>query len=347
MTTLLDRLFSDPDQYFFSFDGDHLRFIEMDREHYRRSIFLDRRIDPAQARQIRVPLEPLLTAHAKRGFSEPSVGWLLHIAHCGSTLLARALDLPGRSLVLREPTPLRQLGVYAGAANDPALLPPAWRAQLGFAVEMLARTYSPGEAIVVKANVPVNFIADEFFNMSPGAAGLLLHMPLAPWLAAVLRSEGHRGWVENIGKEVRLEAIYGEGALDGASIAVLGAALWLAQLRMFNTLLDRYSQLRSLDAGLLFDRPAFVLAEAAALFGIALDADEAAAISDGPLFHHYSKSDAVAFDAAERAEREAADMERLSGEISEAHAWVEARQDKALPERLPNPLIGENRMLLG
>src|SRR5437868_14523592 len=103
-----EALFATPDHYLFAFDDNCAIFRAMDRAAYHRSIFLDRRISPAGEAAFEVPLAPLLAWHEQQPAAPPPrIGWIFHIAHCGSTLLARALDLPERSLVLREPLALR------------------------------------------------------------------------------------------------------------------------------------------------------------------------------------------------------------------------------------------------
>lgn len=52
-----------------------------------------------------------LASLAPRASAAQSTTWIFQMAHCGSTLLARALDDPGASLVLREPLSLRQTAV--------------------------------------------------------------------------------------------------------------------------------------------------------------------------------------------------------------------------------------------
>ena len=105
MSLTLDDLFASPDHYLHSFEGDAAVFVPMDREAYRRSIFLDGRTRPAANRSMRLPAGALVEPVRR---PEPT-GSIFHVAHCGSTLLARALDRPSTNLVLREPLALRQL----------------------------------------------------------------------------------------------------------------------------------------------------------------------------------------------------------------------------------------------
>ena len=107
MTLTLDDLLASPDHYLHSFEGDATIFVPMDREAYRRSIFLDRRISPPSTRSMQLPAGTLI-GHSS---APKQTGWIFHVAHCGSTLLARALDQAQGNLVLREPLALRQVAI--------------------------------------------------------------------------------------------------------------------------------------------------------------------------------------------------------------------------------------------
>ncbi len=316
---------SSPDRYLFGFEGDTAILLDMDREAYRRSIFLDDRILPLREEPGFVPIEP------PPPLPVPTTGWIFHVAHCGSTLLARALDRPDGGLVLREPLALRQLGVAAGAAG------PAWQQRLTLATAMFGRRYGEHPTII-KGNVPVNFMLPALLDAATPA--ILLYFPLADYLAAVLRSDGHRGWVRRITGEMSgaIEAL--AGPLPTAD-AELAAALWLAQLRAFDAALCRFGNVRSLDAEALFNDPVPVLMAAATLFEQPMAAGEAQAIVDGPLFATYAKNPIAAFDNGDRLARRAASLSVLGSEMVAARHWLSARLVQyPVPRRLDRPLPG-------
>src|SRR3954468_2412077 len=89
MALTLDDLFASPDHYLHSFENDAALFVAMDRAAYHRSIFLDGRISP-KGGTMTLPFA-MLRGKAPR---PAPTGWIFHVAHCGSTLLARALDTP-------------------------------------------------------------------------------------------------------------------------------------------------------------------------------------------------------------------------------------------------------------
>src|SRR3954469_14461070 len=182
MSLTVDDLFASPDHYLHSFEGDAALFVPMDRAAYQRSIFLDRRISPASEGAMHLPFSAL----AGKAPRPAAIGWIFHVAHCGSTLLARALDRVSANLVLREPLALRQL----------ALTPDAER--LAVTLAMVSKRYGGDLPTIVKANVPVNFLLPDLVAFDSNARAIFLHCGLRDYLLAILRNDKHRAWVRNV-----------------------------------------------------------------------------------------------------------------------------------------------------
>ena len=310
MAPIPAELLASPDHYLHSFDGEDALFVTMDRAAYRRSIFLDHRISPAAAGTRRVPVRELL----ERLPDPQPLQWIFHVAHCGSTLLARALDALGGGLVLREPPALRQV----------ALDPDPDRLRLVLA--MLGKRYPGDGATLVKANVPVNFILPEIAAADPDAAAILLHLSLRDYCLAILRSEQHRGWLRNV---TSLQAAH-LARFDLSKDGERAAALWLAQMERFVAALAALADARSLDGERFYAGPAPVLRAATELFGRAADDRAIAALVSGPLFASYSKRPGVAFDNAARLSLRNDAAAKLTRELAEAEAWIEDHADRAL-----------------
>lgn len=331
-----DDLFATPDQHFLAFDGDDALFVRMDRDSYHRSIFLDRRNAARGAQPTRVALMPLVEAARERVV--PRTGWIFHVAHCGSTLLARLIDQPRSGLVLREPPPLRQLGVTAvnGEAGK------AWDARLRLAAAMAARRYDPALATVVKANVPVNFILPRLLAIDPGAPSILLHFALEPYLLAVLGSPGNRAWIDRV--TGLLAPVLASVGLDpSAGTPQRAAALWLAQMRLFDDTLGAFPDAASLDAESFFAAPITVAAAAAAHLGLCpIDAKRSA-----EQLASYSKEPTRRFDEIDRLARQARRRIALHDDIAASRRWLEASNGIAdLPPHLGRPLLGASTKLL-
>ncbi len=303
MTPTLEQLFTSPDHYLHSWDGGNAVFVPMDRAAYQRSIFLDRRISPAGEGAMGVPGATLLQEPHKA----LQTGWIFHVAHCGSTLLARALDGLADNLVLREPLALRQQAF----ADNPA--------QLALTLALLSKRYGGAGQTVIKANVPVNFLLSQIAAADPAAPAVFLHLSLSDYLLAILRSDNHRAWLRGVTQQLAVHL----GEIENLTDAKLAAALWLAMMRRFADAIDVMPNARSLDAEHFFSDPRQALEKVAKLYGMAATPAALDAVVSGPLFSTYSKNPAHAFDNAARLERRAAMAEVLGDEIAEAQNWVE------------------------
>ncbi len=302
MNPLIARRLASPDCFLHALEGSIGHFLPMDRPAYRRSIFLDHRISPAQGEPFALDLAGFEGAipHAM------SAGWIFHVAHCGSTLLARALEELTGTLVLREPLALRQLALNPNPKMLPAVL------------ALLARGYPGAGRTLIKANVPVNFMLDAIAAVDPQAPAILLYSRLPDYLLAILRSPNHRAWVRTISGQLAAHI----DRRDAASDAELAAALWLAQHRRFAAALMAMPQARTLEAEQFYAQPDATITAAARLYGLPADQAMAARIAAGPLFATYSKNSGQAFDNAARLARRNLLAEELRGDLAEAEAWL-------------------------
>ena len=103
--------------------------------------------------------------------------FIFHTAFCRSTLLVRALDIPGVSAGLSEPGIIASL-VNAGQAGEPLIAP---------VTQLLARPWGEGEAVFVKPTNHANRLVPALMNAAPQARAILMTNPLPSFLAAVIR----------------------------------------------------------------------------------------------------------------------------------------------------------------
>lgn len=350
MNITLPALVDDPSLYLFSFDFDRetAQILQMDRAAFHRSIFLDGRIERGKGAPAQVALDALLTNYVGPDAAGRPVGFIFHVAQCGSTLLARALDHPGTSLSLREPYALRQLGVLAGGAGqDDDRANGRFGRMLEVALSMLGKRWPGEDRVVIKANVPVNLIAERIMAANPAAPAVTLYFTLADYVAAVMRTEGHCQWVETVFAELQLAQHPAVAGFVPRSTAERAAALWFVQMEAFAGVLDACPETRSIDAAGFLDNPMPVVRAAAELFGIEPGEKAWDDLADGELFTTYSKNPTLDYDPEVRVAREAQSKARLRAEIAEALSWARGAQGRrGLPDRLAKPLIGESPLLL-
>lgn len=328
-----------PDTFLYAFEDDKAILVPMDRAAYHRSIFLDARISPAGNTAQLVPWA-LLPAQG------PPPAWIFHVAHCGSTLLARALDDPEVELVLREPLALRQAAVALLHARAGRPSGTGAHSQLALVAGFCGRRYGTSGRALVKANVPINFVIDDLLVEDRDAPVILLYFPLADYLAAIMRGPNHRAWLRGVTDVLKsnIEALVG---VYGASDAERAGALWLAQLRAYAAAQAQYPKAFSLDANTLFNAPRLVIEAAAELVGRPICGSNIDAILSGALFTTYSKNPAHIFDNATRLARCTAVAREITPEIAAARAWIAMRlRQYPLPDVLIRPLVGNATPLL-
>jgi hypothetical protein len=339
-----EGLFHSPDMYLLEFTEQQALFIRMTRESYYRSIFTDRqRIIPVDPKGRGINLDRLLDRSDLESVQQP-LRFIFHLAHGGSTLLARALDSPGHSLVIREPSPLRQLAVERLATHPMLFNQEHWMRRLRLVTGLLGRRYQESEPVLVKANVPVNFILPEVLSLHEDSCGLMLYSGLTQYLVAVLKSPAHQRWVVNVIRQlaggVKQIPALSSVMVEKLSPPEAAACLWISQMVQFVRALDVFPNLRSLQSETFFDQPADTLKAATGFMGIVISDDDVNRMVAGELFSMHAKNPGQVYDNAARKNeyrRQLADNQLL---ISEGVEWAEGYLSALdIPEVLPRPLI--------
>lgn len=293
--------------YAWDFARDRGRFLHVDREVLARSSFLDQRIETNVESFDEVPIAELLAQPIRETSNKP-LGFIFHTAFCCSTLLARNLDLPGRSLVLREPTSLLQLadlkrGLTVSRRSESALLP--------LTLDLLARPFTPDERVILKPTNVANDLAPELFALRPAAHALLLYDELEAFLLAVLKRprESARGMDQFLSRLLADPAGHTWASTHAVpeSLAERAALVWVLQVLGLRELLagTHAKQLRLLGTTELLAEPAAALTASAEWLGLELPQAEAEEIAAGPLWTRHAKHPAAAYSPAQRLEEQA------------------------------------------
>lgn len=310
---------------------DAVRFIHLPRaEHDKQAFLIDSLLGPR-------PTSPDLAAQGLLAQPRGQLHFLFHSAFCGSTLLARALSVPGVAMGLSEPAILNDVVGFRRRGAPPAAV--ARTADL--ALRMLGRPFEPGEAVIVKPSNILNPLAELLLALQDHGQALFLYAPLETFLISVARKGLHcRAWVRELLEGYVHDRFIDLGfapedyfRLTDLQVAAVG---WLAQHQHFTTLSGKLgSRLASLDADLLTAKPAAAIAAVAAHYGLAIDA---AAVAAGPAFSRNSKSGAAYSPEARSADYQAARAAH-GEEIGMVVTWAGAVAANAgLSLAGPNPL---------
>lgn len=314
---------------------DAIHLVRLERERHRALTFVsDEHLAPELPRLV------LRRGELLAELDTPApLHFVFHSAYCCSTLLARAFDLPGTAMGLKEPHLLQDMVGWRWRGGDPKRL----GLVLDGALRLLGRPFGPGEAVVVKPSNLANGLADAMLRLRPAAGALLLHAPLPGFLVSIVK-KGMWGrlWVRELflglmrdGAGARLG--FTPEQLMGQSDLQIAAAGWLAQQALFADLAARHpARVRTLDSDTLLARPAAAMTALGALFGLVLDGE---AVATGPAFTRHSKS-GERFGAAAREAEQADAGEIHRDEIDKVVAWATAVADTArIPTTLPSPLL--------
>lgn len=313
----------DPEWLAHRYDPEHdaIHFRRTPREQHRAATFLtDEYLAAVGAPAIVRRAE----AMAAIGPSAP-IHFIFHSAFCCSTMLARAFDIPGKAMGLKEPLILHDLVGWAHRGGTPQQV----ASVLDDALALLARPFGNGEGLVVKPSNLLNAMAPAMLAMRPDARALLLYAPLRDYLNSIARKAMvGRLWVRDLlVKQLKDRLIdfgfSGEDYLRHTDLQV-AAIGWLAQHALFARLADRFGdRVRTLGSDLVTARAHTVVGALSAHFRIALDAAAVDAVVAGPAFTRHSKSEAM-FGGAERQAEQRQAAEIHGDEIEKVALWAEA-----------------------
>lgn len=296
--------------------------VHLDARQRRVAAFLDPRALPPQPQGAWLPLSALVAPATDDVIADG----IFHIGHCGSTLLSRLLDSWPEVEGLREPLPLRDLAAAWRAPAPPrdllALLMAYWR-----------RPLPPASRIAIKATSSCNALIEPMLRDGSLRRAILLDMPLAPWLATLLKSEDSVRDALAASDE-RAAVLHAHGlAVDGEHAprdAVEACAMgWLAERLRFDALAsgEFASRVLRLDFEDLLSSPEATLTRIAA--HLTLDADGVARALASPAWGRYSKAQQHGYGRDDRAHDLALARQRFGDEIARGVAWA----DRAMASR--------------
>ena len=264
--------------------------------------------------------------------------FIFHSAFCASTLLARAMTIPGVVRGLREPELMNGLAVLARERR-------LTRDDLRLALRLLARPLNNGETLVIKPSNVANSLIEEAMQAVPTAKALLLHAPLRVFLGSVAaKGLWGRTWARRL--YVRLVQDFGSpfgyahGELFEQTDLQIAALAWLLHQRHFAAVARRFpDRIRTLDSAAFLANREKTIAAAASLFGVSLAPTAVAEIVSGPTFSRDAKKIDEDFEARDTDGGPARGSDEETEMICQWAAAVAAHAD--IPLELPS----ETRLL--
>lgn len=303
------------------------QFARVDRATYHDSPFLDHRIRPMPTEAHSLPFDAL--EQAARSVRGPA-GWILHTAFCCSTLLARCLDHPGRTLVLKEPLVLTRLADLVRDGRESGV-------PLHTLLRLMERCY-PAETPLVKPSNYANSLLPGLLTTDARRRVVLMSCALDAFLVSLLKKQAEAeqrlpGFVAALLRDSDYAERAGLADAPPAGVLQLGVVMWHAQRYALEAQRARVGgRAMVLSMERFLAEPLDTLAAVSAHLGLGLDdAMLEDAVNEGA-FRRHAKSSDTAYDARQRAQ----EAERLADEHADALA---AARTYAAPllERIPVP----------
>ena len=257
--------------------------------------------------------------------------FIFHSAYCCSTMMARAFDIPGVSMGLKEPVVLNDMIGWRRRGADRQKLATV----LDTSLDLLARPMGDDQAVIVKPSNICTPLAIPALKLRPESRALLLYAPLESYLQSIAKKEmWGRIWV----RDVLIGTLKDGYAVGGFSpeellqltdlqVAAIG---WLSQHAAFARIIEAIGsdRVRTLDSDSFLANQSTTLQALNRFFGLAMSDEKIAEVRNGPAFTSHSKLDqakrGAVFDADAR-QREQSEMAALHGsEIEMVSQWAKA-----------------------
>lgn len=306
-------------------DSDALLFLNIDRELHRQCTFITDEYLPKTRAETMMRVADI----GDQPFASGPVHFIFHSAYCCSTMLARAFDLPGQSMGLKEPQILNDfLGWMRRGATQATVLP-----RLRLALELLARPHGDGECVVIKPSNLINPLSLMLLSLRPQSQAILLYAPLEIYLRSIAKKQmWGRLWVRELlaGRIIDQTVVGGLSTQEllGQTDLQVAALGWLSDLRLFQELQRRFGHDRilAMDSESLLADKASAMQRSLTHFGLTADPAAVNAIINGPAFLTNSK-DGAAFSVDERRREYDRSFDAHGEEITMVIGWAKAMAD--------------------
>lgn len=257
------------------------------------------------------------------------IHFIFHTAFCCSTLLARALALPGVASDLREPDILMNLANRLLRDPNQGNLD-----RLDIALQLLARPMEGSNPIIVKPSNFTNNLAGAILKLRPSSSALLLYSDLDAFLRSVAK-KGMWGrlWVRRLFLQHSawndLKLGFTQRDIFQLSDLQIAGLCWLMQISHFQKLIGHHGRERviALNSSVMLAEREMALKEASRHFALGYDDSDIGRMAKGPAFSKDSKTLRPFSKRASQAEDKATSSAHRD-EIEMVVTWIGKLQEK-------------------
>ena len=252
--------------------------------------------------------------------------FIFNTSFCCSTLLAKALEVPGVSSSLREPNILVDVAerlIQARGGEDAS--------ELELALRLLERPLADSKTVIVKPSNFANRLLEPALRLRDGSRAVLLYSDAGTYLRSVLKRGllariNARKLYQNLVAWTELEFGFSDYETFQQTDLQVAALAWLMQIGHFQSIADRFGPERVMvvEAADLLSDAATTLQRTQSLFGLGLGEREVSGIVAGPSFSKHSKSSKIDYSPAARERDHDALMQVHGEELTMVLQWLDA-----------------------
>jgi hypothetical protein len=270
---------------------------------------------PAQAVREAVAQAPQVPIH-----------FIWHTSFCCSTLLAKALEIPGRTIGLREPDVLINLANRFIRSEDAAN-----RERLELVLRLLERPYAGEQAVIVKPTNFANRLIAPTLALRPGSRAILLYSDLKTLLLSLAKKNmrgriwGRRLYAQCAAWTSLRTGFTAADTLQQTDLQVAGLA-WLMQIDHFRRIARQFGPERvmTLDSAAFMAAVPETLGAASEFLRLGVEEAQLREIASGPVFTVHSKFAQQDYSVEARDAEHEALMAAHGEEIEMVEKWVNA-----------------------
>ncbi|WP_337658618.1 hypothetical protein [Sphingorhabdus sp. Alg231-15] len=307
--------------------NDAFRFLSVPRDVHRQCTFITDEHLPDVDQFQAVPRSEVAQASP----TTAPIHFIFHSAYCCSTMLARAFDIEGVSMGLKEPVVLNDMIGWRRRGADAN----RQREVIEQSLTLLSRPFGEDRAVIIKPSNICNPLAIEMLRSRPDAKALLLYAPIEGFLKSIAKKEmWGRIWV----RDVLIGTLKDGYAIGGFSndellqltdlqVAAIG---WLSQHALFAKIIKEIGpdRVKTLDSDTFLAQSPETITALSRLYGLELNEAEIDNVVQGPAFTSHSKLDQVkrgeVFDAKVREQEQLKVAQAHGAEIEMVATWTKA-----------------------
>ena len=306
---------------------DQVLLARVSLEEQAKASFLDERALTPGAKTQWMPWAEFRRAVSNAADCTPA--YLLHVSHCGSTLVSRLVEIAAGVRTLREPLPLRTFAVEAVQSLDGGAF--LMRPERVERIRLFEKAWACGKPTVIKATSICNDIADDLHAQAPTAfifvrPEIYLASGLGrPRVKGDLRAYGQlrlRRWNARSGWPQRMSDL---------SSGELAALCWLTET---TSIVSVQRPVFPLDFDALLNAPHEGLRSLCEALNVRTSDDAINKAVSGQTMGRYSKNQTRIYDAATRQQVLIHARDSASDEIRAGMAWLETAAKAWKPAEL-------------